>query len=86
MKNGKGVVTFVNGDKYEGIWIDDKSQGPGKYITGHIGILTHSNGDKYEGMISQGQKNGKGIMQYVNGESYDGDWKNNKQDGKGKEE
>lgn len=39
--HGKGKFIHVDGDLYEGEWIDDKANGYGVYI--------HANGTRYEG-------------------------------------
>ena len=31
-RSGLGVITFVNGDRYEGHWLVDKKEGPGRYF------------------------------------------------------
>lgn len=31
-RSGLGVLTFVNGDRYEGHWLADKKEGPGRYF------------------------------------------------------
>ncbi|NQW28224.1 MAG: hypothetical protein HQ474_09960 [Flammeovirgaceae bacterium] len=63
-KNKK--VTYANGDKYEGDWVDGKMNGLGTY--------TFANGDKYEGDRVDGRMNGSGTYTYANGDKYEGDW------------
>jgi len=41
MAHGKGKFFHVDGDIFEGIWVEDKASG--------FGIYTHANGAKYEG-------------------------------------
>ena len=31
-RTGLGVLTMANGDRYEGHWLDDKKEGPGRYF------------------------------------------------------
>ena len=31
-RSGLGVVTYENGDRFEGYWLDDKKEGPGRYF------------------------------------------------------
>ena len=45
--DGQGIYTFINGDKYEGKFIDGKFDGQGTY--------TYSNGDKYVGIWIDGK-------------------------------
>ena len=35
-RNGKGIVTFANGDKYEGFFFNDIIHGQGKAFSGMI--------------------------------------------------
>jgi len=32
MRSGLGILTLVNGDRFEGHWIDDKKEGPGRFF------------------------------------------------------
>jgi hypothetical protein len=41
MAHGKGKFYHVDGDVFEGTWIEDKACG--------FGVYTHANGAKYEG-------------------------------------
>ena len=41
LKNGKGIMNFQNGDKYDGDWEQDKMHGKG--------IMDYFNGDRYFG-------------------------------------
>jgi hypothetical protein len=85
-KNGQGIYTYANGDKYEGEFKDGLKHGKGAYI--------FSTGDKYVGEYKYGLKEGKGT--YTNadirndlgvrlraGNKYVGEWKNDKQHGQG---
>ena len=64
-----GTYYFAKGDKYEGEWKDDNTEGKGKHLIYCrddilkqllIGILYMANGDKYDGEWKDSQKNGKG--------------------------
>ena len=74
-RNGKGIMYYIDGSKYEGEWKDDKKNGKG--------ILTNINGEKYDGEWENGRKNGKGTMIYKDGSQYEGDWKDDKKHGEG---
>lgn len=50
--NGKGVLNFRNGDKYEGDWKDGKMDGNGVY--------EYANGGKYVGEFKDDNKSGHG--------------------------
>ena len=72
-KNGKMTITYDNGDKYEGEFVDNVKEGRG--------IYTYYNGDKYEGEFFEDEKDGFGVYYYKNGERYEGQFKNDKKDG-----
>jgi hypothetical protein len=73
IRNGIGRMTFANGDKYEGNFVNENLNGRG--------TMTFANGDKYEGNFVNGTSNGKGIMTYENGTRSEVNWKNGKQIG-----
>jgi hypothetical protein len=66
--NGKGTYQFVNGNKYEGEWIDDFKSG--------YGVLHYANGEKYEGFWENDKAHGKGTLTYIHGDKYVGDFRN----------
>jgi hypothetical protein len=41
LRQGKGVMTWLDGATYDGMWHNDMANGKGKF--------THTNGDLYEG-------------------------------------
>ena len=45
--DGQGTMTYGNGDKYVGEWINDKKHGQGTY--------TYSNGQIVRGIFANGQ-------------------------------
>jgi len=49
--SGKGVLTFENGDKYDGYFKNDKFHGEGRF--------SHSDGSISTGIFEQGKKHGK---------------------------
>ena len=63
-KHGKGVYTWLNGNRYEGQFEDDKFSGRG--------TLTTVSGNRYEGEWKNGKKNGKGTLIRDNGNHYEG--------------
>ena len=73
--NGKGTMTWKNGDRYEGDWKNDEKDGKGIYYS--------ADGYKYVGEFREGQREGKGIAYWNNGDRYEGDFKNSKAEGKG---
>ena len=74
-KNGKMSITYDNGDKYEGDFVDNVKEGKGVYY--------YINGDKYEGEFFEDEKDGYGVYYYKNGEKYEGEFKDNKKNGHG---
>ena len=71
---GKGIMYWNNGDRYEGDWKNDKIEGKGIYY--------YNNGDRYEGDWKNGKREGKGIAYYNNGDREMGDYLNGKEIGK----
>lgn len=52
----------MNGDYYEGPWIDDQREGKdGKYEF-------YEQGEKYEGDFKKGLKEGEGVYYFTNGD------------------
>lgn len=47
-KNGKGIMKYTNGDKYEGSWRNGMRNGEGTYL--------YYNGDKYFGAWVEDRK------------------------------
>lgn len=74
-KNGKGTVTYKNGNKYEGNFVDNKRHGPG--------TMTYANGDEYDGDWVDNKRHGKGTYTWADGTKYEGKWKNGKKYGNG---
>jgi len=50
-KYGRGVYLYVNGNKYEGEWANDKKNGRGCYTY-------FASGEKYDGQWTDGEKHG----------------------------
>ena len=97
-QNGTGVAINSDGSKYEGQFIDGKSDGQGSiqyrngdsYVGDFSGGVFHGsgvylwvNGDKYEGQFIGGKKHGIGNIKYSAGEEYTGEFKNDKPHGSG---
>ena len=73
-RDGKGIMYYNEGNKFEGYFQDDKAE---------RGIMLYKDGEIYEGNINDGNRHGKGIFYYNNGDIYDGDFKNHYKEGKG---
>ena len=59
----------IDGDLFEGYFINGKRNGHGKYIW--------ANGDIFDGNWVDGKRTGKGKVTWSNGASFDGEWKDN---------
>jgi hypothetical protein len=75
MKYQYVTITYANGDKYEGQFVDGN-------ITGQ-GIFTQANGDKYKGQFVDDKKHGQGIFTQANGAKYDGQFVDDNMNGQG---
>jgi len=73
--NGKGIMTWPNGSKYEGKWENGRRKGSGTF--------TFQDGSKYEGKWENDKENGNGTKTLPDGSEYDGEWLDGKQNGKG---
>ena len=93
-----GIITFPNGDKYEGelnggiihghgtfTWSDGNMYiGEWKDEKRHgQGAYIYSNGNKFTGEWKVGKKHGQGTFTWSNGDKYEGEWKDGKKNGKG---
>ena len=66
--NGKGTMTYANGDKYEGEFKHGEPNGKGK--------MTYANGNTYEGEFQNGTRHGRGTLTYDKGGKYEGEFQN----------
>jgi hypothetical protein len=69
------VLSYTNGDKYDGEVLNGMREG--------FGIYFYHNGDKYEGMWINNRKHGMGTLYYKDGNLYIGQWKNSEKEGVG---
>ena len=96
MKEGYGILQYVNGERYEGAWKNNFAHGHGtllyadgdKYVgdwtegkKSGIGELLYVNGDKFHGSWVDDKASGEGVLEYANGDVYDGDWSNDQRHG-----
>ena len=72
---GRQVLTFPNGDKYEGQVENGKFNGRGVY--------TWENGWKYDGEWKDNKRDGRGVSTSPDGSKYDGEWKDDRESGRG---
>ncbi|NIQ03448.1 MAG: hypothetical protein GWM98_26310, partial [Nitrospinaceae bacterium] len=66
--HGQGILTFTNGDQYEGGFMADVMEGFGTY--------TAANGDRFVGEFKNGQPHGQGVHITAAGKEYPGLWEN----------
>ena len=76
-KHGRGIQIWPDGSKYEGEWLNNK--------TNKYGRLIHADGDVYEGNWLNDKASGHGIYIHSNGTKYEGNWLEDQQHGQGKE-
>jgi hypothetical protein len=92
------VMTFPNGERYEGEFKDGLFQGWGVYVFQNgdryegefqadkmsgAGTMTYDNGNVYKGQFLNGVRHGKGVLTFKNGDVYDGQFKDNVRYGQG---
>ena len=63
-REGRGVLTYAGGDRYEGDFRDNKREGRG--------IYTKSDGERYEGEYRNDRREGNGILTRADGSRYEG--------------
>lgn len=59
-RNGKGRMTYANGDIYQGDWVNGKAQGNGVFVD-------KANGTIYEGQWDKDKQMGQGVETWNNG-------------------
>jgi hypothetical protein len=70
MKQGRGVKTWPNGDRYEGDFVEDRKEGVGTYSYGR----GPSVGERYEGEWLADRRHGYGEYRWPTGDVYRGPW------------
>lgn len=60
IKEGFGIIHWIDGSSYAGHWEKDKSNG--------YGVLRHNNGDVYEGYFKEDRCEGYGVYTKNNGD------------------
>lgn len=64
LREGRGKMTYTNGEIYDGSWSNDKKQGNGK--------MTYKNGGVFESVWRNDLASDYGTMIYANGDNYKG--------------
>ena len=75
-KEGKGKLTYANGDVYVGNWSKGLRHGNGEYIW--------KSGARYSGQYFKNLREGYGTFKFPEDSMYEGEWKNGFRHGKGK--
>ena len=98
LPNGFGTFYWKDGDRYEGLWRNQKKSGYGTYyfkngnkLTGNFidddatgkFKVTFFNGERYDGYLRSYKKHGFGIEYFNNGDRYEGYFLNDKRNGSG---
>lgn len=92
--NGQGTLTWKDGDRYDGAWLDGEISGHGTYswpaegekydgawVDGEMsghGVYTWSNGNRYTGAWLDGDMSGHGTYTWSDGNTYEGAWLDDK--------
>jgi len=79
MRHGQGTLTYKNGSKYEGEFMNDKQHGHGTHWANDNGKLRL----QYRGGFGNGKRQGSGTFAYSDGGRYDGEWYDGKRHGQG---
>ena len=73
---GKFLITYANGDKFEGEYKNNKRNGKGTFSS-------RDGSSGYVGEYKNGERNGYGVEKRSDGAKYDGPWKDGNPHGKG---
>ena len=77
IRQGRGKLIDLNGEVYEGYWLNDKRNGKGRQI--------YNDGDVYTGQWKDNSYHGNGEFVQPSGSKYNGEWKDGKYHGLGLE-
>jgi hypothetical protein len=73
--NGRGEVSYYNGDSLQGDFKNGIVDGAGTYRS--------SGGNRYEGGFQEGKRHGKGVYTWAQGSTYSGQWTDDERHGSG---
>jgi len=98
-RDGKGTMTWENGDEYKGDFFNGNRHGHGtltfadgsEYVgewecnqQHGVGTRRWNNGDVYTGQYKKGKRTGEGRFYFANGDLYTGHWENGVMQGFGR--
>lgn len=72
-RHGKGVMTYRNGDVYEGEWVSNRRNGNG--------TMRYASGERYQGQWKDDERHGTGVSQMANGAVYRGTFERDQRHG-----
>ena len=75
IRSGRGTMTYFNGNKYTGEWVDDRFDGVGEYIW--------ADGKKFTGNFKKDKIDGNGTGFWPDGRIYKGEYSNDLAHGTG---
>ena len=78
MPHGKGILTWLNGQKYTGSFVNGQIEGEG--------LLNYPKDDArlhYAGAFQKEQQSGIGTMTWRDGQKYEGQWEHGMMSGQG---
>ena len=75
MPNGKGEVSYLNGDRLQGEFKNGVVDGAATYRS--------AGGNIYEGGFHEGKRHGKGVYTWAQGSTYNGEWIDDERHGSG---
>jgi len=75
MPNGRGEVSYYNGDSLQGEFKDGIVDGTGTYRS--------AAGNIYEGGFQEGKRHGQGVYTWAQGSTYSGEWTDDQRHGNG---
>ena len=70
LPDGKGIMIYEDGSKYDGEWKEGQKDGKGTF--------TASDGMKYVGEFKHGKNHGHGSLIFPDGEMWDGEFREDK--------
>jgi hypothetical protein len=74
-RQGYGVLTNANGDKFIGSWLNGKRHGSG--------TIKYADGSKFIGSWLDDKRHGAGTILYPDGREFSGSWRDDKRNGYG---